>query len=251
MKKILFVVLLTASNAFALKLGVTAGPHAMIAEEVAKVMQKDYGVKVDIVEFTDFVLPNMALNQGDLDANSFQHQAFLDSQVKDRGFNIISVGKTVLMPLGIYSKKIKGMNDLKEAATIGIPNDPTNGGRALLLLEQAGLLKLKNRNMPSILDISENPKRLKIKELDAPQLPRALDDLDLAVINTDWVILAKLDPKSALMVEGTQSPYANVVATRVSDKENEDIKNLVKAYHSQKIKDFIKSKFSGAILIVD
>ncbi|MBW8310206.1 MAG: MetQ/NlpA family ABC transporter substrate-binding protein [Candidatus Paracaedibacteraceae bacterium] len=249
MKKLALVVLLSASHAFGFKLGVTAGPHAMIAEEVAKVVKKN-GLTIEIIEFSDFILPNIALSQGDLDANSYQHQPFLDNQIKDRGFKLTSVAKTVLMPLGLYSKKIKDLNDVKEGAILGIPNDPTNGGRALLLLEKAGLLTLKKKDLPGILDIIENPKKLDIKELDAPQLPRSLDDLDFAVINTDWVILGGLDPKSALLSESTDSPYTNVIAVRIGDQDNTDVKKLVKAYQSAEIKDFIHSKFSGALILV-
>lgn len=250
MKKIIFIALLSVSDVFAFKLGVTAGPHAMIAEEVAKIARKD-GLNIEIVEFNDFILPNIALSQGDLDANSYQHQPFLDSQIKDRGFSLVSVGKTVLMPLGIYSNKIKNICDIKNGAVIGIPNDPTNGGRALLLLEQAGLLKLKKKDLPSIFDIIENPKKLSIKELDAPQLPRSLDDLDAAIINTDWVILAKLDPKTALISESTDSPYTNILVVRTENQADEDVKKLVKAYNSSEVKDFVTRKFAGAIIFAD
>lgn len=250
MKKIILIALLSVSNVFAFKLGVTAGPHAMIAEEVAKVAKKD-GLNIEVIEFNDFILPNIALSQGDLQANSYQHQPFLDSQIKDRGFALVSVGKTVLMPLGIYSHKIKKICDIKEGAVIGIPNDPTNGGRALLLLEQAGLLKLKKKDLPGVLDITENPKKLSIRELDAPQLPRSLDDLDAAIINTDWVILAKLDPKTALMTEATDSPYTNVLVVRKENQADEDVKKLVKAYQSPEIKGFVEKKFSGAIIFGD
>jgi D-methionine transport system substrate-binding protein len=246
MKKFALIILLSTTNVFAFKLGVTAGPHAMIAEEVVKVAKKD-GLDIEVVEFNDFILPNLALDQGDLDANSYQHQPFLDNQVKDRGFKLTSVGKTVLMPLGIYSRKVKNLSEINVGATIGIPSDPTNGGRALLLLEKAGLITLKKKDLPSIFDISKNPKNLNIKELDAPLLPRSLDDLDLAVINTDWVILAKLDPKSALRSETPDSPYTNVIAVKIGDQGKEDVKKLVKAYHSQEIKDFIQNKFAGAI----
>jgi D-methionine transport system substrate-binding protein len=254
MKKTTFFILLWAwswgFDGWAFKLGVTAGPHAMIAEEVAKVAKKD-GLPIEVVEFNDFILPNIALNQGDLNANSYQHQPFLDQQIKDRGFALVSVGKTVLMPLGIYSSKIKRVSDLKEGATVGIPNDPTNGGRALLLLEKAGLLKLKKKDVPGILDITENPKKLSIKELDAPQLPRSLEDLDAAVINTDWVILAKLDPKTALMTESPDSPYANVVVVRTADKDKDDVKKLMKAYHSKEVKEFVQQKFAGAVIVIE
>ncbi|WP_010297832.1 MetQ/NlpA family ABC transporter substrate-binding protein [Candidatus Odyssella thessalonicensis] len=248
MKKVALITFLSISMANAFKLGVTAGPHAMIAEEVAKVAKKE-GLDIDIIEFNDFVLPNIALNQGDLDANSFQHQPFLENQIKNRGFKLTAVNKTVLMPLGIYSKKLSNLKDIKEGAIVAIPNDPTNGARALLLLEKAGFIKLKTKDMPGIFDITENLKKLVIKELDAPQLPRALEDTDIAVINTDWVILAKLDPKTALMTEAVDSPYVNVLVIRTGDQDREDIRKLVQAYHSQEVKDFIDKKFAKAILI--
>lgn len=250
MKYVSLAILLSVSNACAFKLGVTAGPHAMIAEEVANVAKKD-GLTIDIIEFNDFILPNIALNQGDLDANSYQHQEFLDNQVKSRGFDLVSVGQTVLMPLGLYSNKITCLSNLKDGATVGIPNDPTNAGRALLLLEKADLIKLKDVPLPSMLDIVDNPKKLTIKELDAPLLPRSLDDLDLAAINTDWVILSKLDPEKALLKESTDSPYTNVIVVRKSDKDSTDVKKLLHAYHSKEVTDFIKSKFKGAVLIAN
>lgn len=247
MKKVALITFLSISMANAFKLGVTAGPHAMIAEEVAKVAKKE-GLDIDIIEFNDFVLPNIALNQGDLDANSFQHQPFLENQIKNRGFKLTAVSKTVLMPLGIYSKKLTNLKDIKEGAVVAIPNDPTNGARALLLLEKAGLIKLKTKDMPGIFDVIENLKKLVLKELDAPQLPRALEDTDIAVINTDWVILAKLDPKTALMTEAADSPYVNVLVVRSGDQDREDIRKLIQAYHSQEVKDFIDKKFAKAIL---
>ncbi len=250
MIKVLCLSLVLISQSFsAFKLGVTAGPHAMIADKVAEIAKKD-GLNIDVVEFNDFVLPNIALNQGDLDANSYQHQPFLNAQIKDRGFKLVSVGKTVLMPMGGYSKKIKDIKDLKDGAVIGIPNDPTNGGRALLLLEKQGLLKLKKKDLPSVFDISENSKKLIIKELDAPQLPRSLDDLDLAIVNTDWIVLAKMDPKSALFTEDKSSPYANIIVVREATKDNDDVKKLVKAYQSKDVRDFVSKTFNGAVVFV-
>lgn len=250
MKKIIFLMALMLVNANAVfKLGVTAGPHAMIAEKV-KELAKKQGLDIDVVEFNDFVLPNIALNEGSLNANSYQHQPFLDAQVKDRGFKLVSVGKTVLMPMGGYSKKVKSVADLKEKAVIGIPNDPTNGARALLLLAKQGLIEVKDKNLPGIFDITKNPKNLVIKEMDAPQLPRSLDDLDLAVVNTDWIVLAKMDPESALFSEGKESPYANIIVVRESTKDNDDVKTLIKVYQSKEIETYVKDTFKGAVLFV-
>jgi D-methionine transport system substrate-binding protein len=194
-----------------------------------------------------FTLPNAALNDKELDLNSYQHQPFLDEQVKSRGYKIKAAGKTVLMPLGIYSKVYKKLTELKEKSKIAIPSDPTNGGRALKLLEKEGLIKLKSAENPSILDITENAKNLVILEIDAPQLPRALDDVDAAVINTDWVLLGGLDPQSALIVEDKNSPYANVFAIR-EDEARPEIFRLIKIYQSDSTKAFIQDKFKGAVL---
>lgn len=250
MKKILFLAALMITHSYAVfKLGVTAGPHAMIAEKV-KDLAKKQGLDIDVIEFNDFVLPNIALNEGSLDANSYQHQPFLDVQVADRGFKIVSVGKTVLMPMGGYSKKIKSVDELKEKAVIGIPNDPTNGARALLLLAKQGVIELNDKKLPGILDVTKNEKGLKLKEMDAPQLPRSLDDLDLAVVNTDWIVLAKMDPKSALFTEDKNSPYANIVAVRETAKDNDDVKTLVKIYQSNDIKKFVDDTFNRAVIFV-
>lgn len=250
MKRILFLAALMITHSYGVfKLGVTAGPHAMIAEKV-KDLAKKQGLNIDIVEFNDFVLPNIALNEGSLDANSYQHQLFLDAQVADRGFKLVSVGKTVLMPMGGYSKKIKSIDELKEKAVIGIPNDPTNGARALLLLAKQGLIELKDKKLPGILDITKNAKGFSIKEMDAPQLPRSLDDLDLAVVNTDWIVLAKMDPKSALFAEDKNSPYANIIVVREATKDNDDVKTLVKIYQSNEIRKFVDEAFKGAVIFV-
>lgn len=229
-----------------LKVGVTAGPHAMIMEKV-KEFAKAEGIDIQVVEFNDFILPNTALNDKELDINSYQHQPFLDEQVKSRGYKIKSVGKTVLMPLGIYSKVHKNLADLKEKSKVAIPSDPTNEGRALKLLEKEGLIKLRSVENPTILDIVENSKKLVILEIEAPQLPRTLDDVDAAVINTDWVLLAGLDPQSALSVEDKNSPYANVFAIR-EDEARPEVFRFIQIYQSEPTKTFIQEKFKGAIL---
>jgi len=252
----LFAALLAtlALNAFAddkpIKIGVTAGPHAQIMEQVKKLAEKD-GLKIQIVEFSDYVQPNAALVAGDLDANSFQHQPYLDNQVKDRGYKLVSIGTTVTYPMGIYSKKVKHLNELPNGAQVAIPNDPTNGGRALLLLEKKGLIKVKPEAglKASPLDIAENPKKLKIKELDAAQLPRALNDLDAAVINTNYALPAGLNPnKDAIALEEAKSPYVNVIAVREKDKAAPWVAKLLKAYHSPEVKKFIDTEFKGSVI---
>lgn len=233
-----------------IKVGVTAGPHAEILETVKKVAEKD-GLNVEIIEFNDYVQPNMALSQGEIDLNSYQHQPFLDAQVNDRGYKIESVAKTVIFPIGIYSQKVKAIADVKDGSIVSIPNDPTNGGRALLLLEKVGLIKLKpNAGLSATAaDIAENPKNLQIKELEAAQVPLSLKDVDLAVINTNFAIVAGLVPtKDSLAMEDANSPYANVIAVQSKDKDNPVYKKFIKAYQSDEVKAFIDEHFKGSTI---
>ena len=233
-----------------IKVGVTAGPHAQIFEQVKKVAEKD-GLKIQIVEFSDYVQPNAALAAGDLDANSYQHKPYLDQQIKDRGYKLVSVGYTVNYPIGLYSKKVKNLTDLKQGAKFGIPNDPTNGGRVLLVLQDKGLIKLRPEAglKATPLDVIDNPKKLKFVELDAAQLARSLDDLDAAAINTNFALSAGLNPaKDAIAQESAKSPYVNVIVVREQDKDKPWVAKLVKAYHSEEIRKYIQTEFKGAVL---
>jgi len=233
-----------------IKVGVTAGPHAQIFEQVKKVAEKD-GLKIQIVEFSDYVQPNAALAAGDLDANSYQHKPYLDQQVKDRGYKLVSAGYTVNYPIGLYSKKVKSLAELKEGAKFGIPNDPTNGGRVLLVLQDKGLIKLRPEAglKATPLDVIDNPKKLKFVELDAAQLARSLDDLDAAAINTNFALSAGLNPaKDAIAQESAKSPYVNIIAVREQDKDKPWVAKLVKAYHSEEIRKYIQTEFKGAVL---
>lgn len=246
--------LLLAGGALAqdkpLKVGVTAGPHAQIFEQVKKIAEKD-GLKIQIVEFSDYIQPNAALASGDLDLNSYQHKPFLDQQVKDRGYKIVAVGNTVNFPIGIYSKKVKSLADLKEGAKVGIPNDPTNGGRVLLVLQDKGLVKLRPEAglKATPLDVVDNPKKIRFVELDAAQLPRSLDDLDAAAINTNFALQAGLNPaKDAIAQESAKSPYVNLLAVREQDKDKPWVAKLVKAYHSEEIRQYVQTEFKGAVL---
>jgi D-methionine transport system substrate-binding protein len=232
-----------------LKVGVTAGPHAEVMDVVKKIAEKD-GLKIEIVEFNDYIQPNVALNQGDIDANSFQHKPYLDNIIKDRNYDIITVANTVIFPMGIYSSKLKNISELQQGAIVAIPNDPTNGGRGLLLLEKIGLIKLKPGVglKAAVTDITENPKKIVIKELDAAQIPRSLADMDIAAINTNYAITAGLVPtKDAIAVEDINSPYANIIAVRTKDKENPAVQKLIKAYHSDEVKTFIQEHFKGSV----
>ena len=234
-----------------LKVGVTAGPHAEIMDVVKKVAAKD-GLKIEVVEFNDYIQPNVALNQGDIDINSFQHQPYLDNVIKDRKYELVSLGKTVIFPMGIYSTKIKNLKDLPDGAIVAVPNDPTNGGRGLLLLESNNLIKLKPGAglKAAVTDIIENPKKLIIKELDAAQIPRSLADTDIAAINTNYAITAGLIPtKDAIAIEDINSPYANILAVRTKDKDDPTLQKFVKAYQSEEVKNFIKEHFKGSVAV--
>ena len=233
-----------------IKIGVTAGPHAQIMEQVQKMAAKD-GLKIKIIEFSDYVQPNAALQSGELDANSYQHKPYLDAQIKDRGYPFVVAANTVNFPIGIYSKKIKKLDALKEGARFGIPNDPTNGGRVLLLLQANGLVKLKDGAglKATPLDVVANPKKLKFVELDAAQLPRSLDDLDAAAINTNFAISAGLNPKTdSIVLESAKNPYVNVLVVREADKNQPWVGKLVKAYHSDEIRKFIDTQFKGSVM---
>lgn len=244
--------LFTAGQALAetIKIGVTPAEHAQIMEQVKKIAAAK-GLDIDIIEFSDYVVPNQALNDGELQANSFQHQPYLDNQIADRKFDLVSVGTTITTPMGVYSKKVKNLDELKDGATIGIPNDPTNGGRALLVLASKGVLKVKEEAGLKVTpaDITENPKDIQIVELDAAQLPRSLDDTDASVINTNYATAAGLNPKKdAIAVESEKSPYANIIAVRAQDKDKPWVKTLVESYHSPEVKAFILEKYNGTVI---
>jgi len=233
-----------------IKVGVTAGPHAQIFDQVKKLAEKE-GLKVQVIEFSDYVRPNAALAAGDLDANSYQHKPFLDQQVKDLGYKLVSVGSTVNFPIGLYSKKVKSLDALQTGARFGIPNDPTNGGRVLLLLQDKGLIKLKpDAGLKATpLDVVENPRKLKFVELEAAQLPRSLEDLDAAAVNTNYALPAGLNPaRDAIAQESPNSPYVNLIAVRAQDKDKPWVAKLVKVYQSEEIRKFIQATFGGSVV---
>ena len=245
---------LSASGALAqqnqvIRIGVTPGPHAEIVEQIKPIIAKK-GYELKIFEFSDFVIPNQALDTGDLEANAFQHQPYLDNQVKDRGFKIVSVAPTVNFPMGIYSAKYKSWAEVPDGATVSIQNDPTNGGRALLLLQDKGVIKLKDGTgfKPTVADITSNPKKLKIIEIEAAQTPRSLADVAAAAINTSYAGDAKLDPNSAILREAPKGPYTNLIAVRSVDKDKPWVQALVDSYRSPEIKAFVAERFKGSIL---
>jgi len=233
-----------------IKVGVTPGPHAQIMEKVKEVAATK-GLDIEILEFSDYVVPNQALNDGELNANSFQHQPYLDNQVADRGFDLVSVAKNVNFPMGVYSKKVKSLEELEDGATVSIPNDPTNGGRALLVLADKGVISVDEAKgvKVGIADVTENPKNIQIVELDAAQLPRSLDDVDASVINTNYAIEAGLNPKTdSIAIEGEKAPYVNVIAVRSVDKDAPWVKTLVESYQNDEIKAFVADEFKGAVV---
>ncbi|MDB6176252.1 MetQ/NlpA family ABC transporter substrate-binding protein [Paracoccus sp. Z330] len=240
----------TAAMAEDIKVGVSPGEHGEIMEEVAKVA-KASGLNIEVIEFSDYVVPNQALADGDLNANSFQHRPYLENQMKDRGFELVEVGTTITTPMGIYSNKIADMADLPEGAKVAIPNDPTNGGRALLLLQDLGLVTLDADTglVPSPLDVTENARDLSFLELDAAQLPRALADADIAIINTNYALASGLNPKTdAIAMEKADSPYVNIIVVKQGEEDQPWVKDLVAAYHSPEVKAFIEEKYEGSVL---
>ncbi|MGM3174741.1 MetQ/NlpA family lipoprotein [Dickeya lacustris] len=233
-----------------IKVGVIVGAEQQVAEAAQKVAKEKYGLDVELVTFNDYVLPNEALSKGDIDLNAFQHKPYLDQQIKDRGYKLVSVGNTFVYPIAGYSKKIKSLDALQNGAQIALPNDPTNLGRSLLLLQKVGLIKLKDNVglLPTALDITENPKGLKLVELEAPQLPRSLDDdqIALAIINTTYASQINLTPaKDGLFVENKESPYVNLLVAREDNKDAENVKKFVKAYQSDEVNQAAQKVFNG------
>ena len=249
MKKIALAVLLSLIIPAALfaadksiTVGVTPFPHKDIMVIVKDLLKKQ-GYELNIKEFTDYVTPNTALAEGSLDANFFQHAPYLENTVREKGFDLSWVVKVHIEPLGLYSKKIRALGELKQGDIVAIPNDPTNGARALRLLEKNGLIRVRAGDLVTAGDITENPKSLRIVELDAPQLPRSLDDTAASVINTNFAVEAKLIPsRDAIVIEDGESPYANVVAVRTADRDSPAVQALARAFNSPEVKRFIETE---------
>jgi D-methionine transport system substrate-binding protein len=254
MKKLLAIaaalVALSAHADETLTVAASAVPHAEILEFVKPTLAKE-GVDLKIKVFNDYVQPNVQVDQKRMDANFFQHQPYLDEFNKGKGTDLVAVAKVHVEPFGAYSDKIKNIADLPDGAVVALPNDATNEGRAFLLLAKAGLITLKDPT--SILakpsDVAQNPKNLKFRELEAATLPRVLTQVDLALINTNYALTAKLDPmKDALIIEGAESPYANILVTRQDNKDSDSVKKLVAALNSPETKAFILEKYKGAVV---
>lgn len=233
-----------------LKIGATPVPHAEILNFIKPTLAKE-GVDLEIIEFSDYVKPNLALNDKELDANFFQHTPYLNKFAAERNLALTVLTNVHIEPMGIYSKSVKSLDAVPVGAKVGIPNDPTNGGRALAILASANLLKLKDgvgiSGTPA--DIIDNPKKLEIVEVEAALLPRSLDDVALSVINSNFAMEAKLNPvKDSLFTEPKDSPYANIVAIRKGDENRPELQKLAKALTSPEVKKFIEDKYQGAVV---
>ncbi|PAF54445.1 methionine ABC transporter substrate-binding protein [Helicobacter sp. 13S00482-2] len=247
-----FLALLTSFQlAFAevLKVGATPVPHAQILNFIVPMLKKE-GVDLKIIQFTDYVTPNLALADKSIDADFMQHEPYLKKMNQDRGLNLVAIAKIHVEPLGLYSKKIKSIDELKNGANIAIPNDPSNGGRALILLHNHGIITLKDPNnlYATEFDIIKNPKKIKIRPLEAAMLAKSLNDVDAAVINGNYALQANLKAKDAIFVEGAESPYANVLVVRKGDENRPSIVKLKEALQSQEVRKFILDTYQGEIV---
>ena len=233
-----------------IKIGATAGPHAQVAEAVAKEAKKQ-GIDLKVVEFSDYITPDKALADGDIQLNAYQHVPFMENFNKQNGSKLVAIGKTILMPMGLYSNSVHSAADVPEGAIVAIPNDPTNGGRGLALLAKAGLITLKEGVgfKATVADITSNPKNLQIQELEAAQLPRSLDDVAVAAIPMNYVQSAGLNvEKQGFFLEPKDEPLAvMILAVRSQDKDNETYKKIADIYKSDAIKQFINDTFKGSI----
>lgn len=236
-----------------IKVGATPAPHAEVLEVVKEILAEQ-NITLEIVEYTDYIIPNEALESGENDANYFQHITYLNTFNEEHNTHLVSVGEIHYEPFGIYAGKTASLADLADGAQIGIPNDRSNGGRALLLLQEQGLITLADNVGldPTVLDIQENPHNYKIEELEAAQLPRSLDSLDIAVINGNFAIDAGLKVADALAIEADDSvaaqAYANVLAVTEGNENNEAIQALLAALKSEKVKEFMNETYQGAVV---
>ncbi|MDO5708345.1 MAG: MetQ/NlpA family ABC transporter substrate-binding protein [Andreesenia angusta] len=260
MKKILLLFALILSLALVgcgsekdenkLVVGASPEPHSKLLELVKDDL-KEEGVELEIKDYSDYVQPNLAVNDGDIDANFFQHEPYLDNFVEERNVDLVSVGKVHIEPMGLYSKKIKSLDELEDGAKISIPNDPTNGGRALLLLQDNGIIKLDEKAgfNATEKDIVDNPKNIEIQALEAAQLSRTLDDVDASIINGNYALEADLNPvEDALILERKDSPYANILVVKKGNENNENIQKLLKALQSDKVKNYIEENYDGGVI---
>ncbi len=239
-----------AAKSVELVVGVSPVPHADIMNFVKPALEKE-GVQLKLIEFSDYVQPNIALAEGELDANFFQHKPYLDEFAKEHNLKLASLVAVHIEPMGVYSKSVKAIADVPQGAKVAIPNDPTNGGRALKVLETAGLLKLRPEAgiLATRQDVTENPKSIEIIEIEAAQLPRSLDDVSIAVINSNYALGANLNPtKDAIAIEAKDSPYANIVAVRAGDESRAELQKLKAALTTPEVQKFLSEKYQGAVV---
>ncbi len=256
MKKIiaLSTALLIAASLFAqttLKVGATPEPHADILNLIKDDLAAE-GIDLKVIEFTDYVTPNEAVESGEIDANYFQHIPYLESFNTERGYHLVNAAGIHVEPFALYSKKVKSVKDIKKKSRIAIPNDPTNEARALLLLQEAGLIKLAPDAgiTATVQDITDNPLKLKFSEIEAASLPRVLSDVTAAVINGNYAIPAGLSAaKDGLFVEGSSSPYVNVIAVKAGNENTPAIKALIKAVQSEKVRNYIKERYPNGDVV--
>lgn len=239
-----------AAELAVLKVGASPVPHAELLNLVKDDLKAE-GIDLQIIEFTDYVKPNLSLQDGEIDANFFQHVPYQDNFNKEHGTNIVSVGTVHVEPLGLYSKKVKSVEELKDGAQIAIPSDAVNGGRSLILLASKGLITLKEGAglEATEKDITENPKNFKFTAVEAAQLPRVLEDVDAAIINGNYALEAGINPaKDSILLEGKDSPYANIISVKAGNETNENVLKLLKALQSEKVKQFIEENYNGGVV---
>ncbi|WP_294133377.1 MetQ/NlpA family ABC transporter substrate-binding protein [uncultured Clostridium sp.] len=228
--------------------GATAVPHAEILEHI-KPLLEEKGYELEVKTFDDYSLLNPAVDEGSLDANFFQHVPYLEESIEAKGYDLDYTVKVHIEPMALYSKKVSDISEIADGAEIAVPNDPSNEARALKLLADNGLIELNDSELPTVKDITKNPKNLKVTELQAEQLPRVLEDVEAAVINTNWALQADLNPvKDSLAIESGDSPYANVLAVKKENKDSDKIKALSDALTSEEVRKFIEEKYDGSVI---
>ena len=243
------------AQAVTLKIGASPAPHEEILQVVKEILAGQ-GITLEIVEFTDYIQPNEAVESGDIDANYFQHITYMNNFNAEQGTHLASVAEIHYEPMGIYAGRAASLTDLPDGAEIGVPNDPTNGGRALLLLQEQGLITLPEDAglEPTVLDIVDNPHNFKITEMEAAQLPRSLDSLDVAVVNGNYAIQAGLKVSDALAIESAEgtagTAYVNVLTVKEGRENETAIQALAEAMKSQQVKDYITETYGGAVVAV-
>ena len=232
-----------------IRVGTISGPETVLVEKAKEIALEKYGLKVEIKQFEDYMTPNSALHDGSIDVNVYQHLPYLERATQTRGYDFVSVGRTFIFPMGIYSQRYKAMDKLPDGALIGIPSDPSNEERALLLFEAAGLIELDHSSkVEGLHSIKGNPHKFKFKEMGSAQLPRALQDLDAAAINSTFVTSAGMDLDSAIFIESNDSPYANVIVSTPALSQTDKVNHFVDSLQSSEVENTADRLFEGAAI---